>query len=146
MGKFARIIVEEPRLLARDGYDFCTAYEKDPQVFYRAVNEVIDEAHDPLLGLIGLIQKTPHRIILGRQLLDPIDAKLTHDPWGRFAEIVNDYTSGWRQRPAGPQPGIETLSRRLWISDSNLSIRRPDAAICSDCRHTRRSRCTSSRL
>lgn len=88
-GKLVGRAIGSGRLLARDGYDLCTATMRAPDVFRELIDAILRNERDQLIGLMNRIRNTKRRIIEGRPILDPSEPKLAHDPWGEFMKITN---------------------------------------------------------
>lgn len=89
-GKLLGRVLAGGQLVARDGYDLCSAFHHDLNAVLSVLREA--KATDPegLDAVCSRIEASGKRLIVGRVLIGVAHPEWAHDPWGTFVTLVRE--------------------------------------------------------
>ena len=78
------------QLVARDGYDLCSAFRHDLNAVLSVLREGKATDPDGLEAVYSQIEEAGKRLIVGRPLISVAHPELAHDPWGTFVTLARE--------------------------------------------------------
>ena len=89
-GKLLGRVLVGGQLVARDGYDLCSAFHHDPSVVRSVLVEARATDPEGLEAVFRSIETAGKRLIVGRPLVGVAHPQWSRDPWGVFVALARE--------------------------------------------------------